>query len=92
MIPNDLIEDPGVNSTAFRVYGVVASLAWPKNSVEGITQADVGEPIGLGPQAVNRAFKLLKDHGWLTVERIKDDRGMISGSRYTLPRQPTDAP
>ena len=78
-VPNILLKDPTLSTTAKVVYSMLLSYAWHNNLVFPGQERMAGD-IGTSQPTIARAIKELETHGWLDVER----RGQGKTNLYVL--------
>jgi predicted transcriptional regulator len=80
VIPNELIRDPEVSQTAFRLIAYLMSHA---NGYE-LTYGQIEAQTGLGRFAINGAIKVLQAKGWLEVRSTKLSNGQFGPKAWTV--------
>lgn len=94
MIPTDLVRDPGIGSSAIRLWTVLASYAYGSDVVTRPSRVALAKDCGYGStRAVDLNLRQLERVGWLTIEPTRRADGGRGNNRYILEWEPrTSAP
>ncbi len=86
-VPERLLYDPDISSTAVRVYAVLLRKGdSPDNCFPG--HAWIGERIGKAERSVKRPIDELVAAGWITKQRRRNRHGGYTSNGYTIHGEP----